>query len=100
MQSDVTASSVVHDNDMLPLVRVGGEPSQRSDGGVTSSVKRIMHNISFGDRIRHNIHFVDRERHNIDFVDEKKKEIDFVQRNKHTIDFVYLFKNIQTVIRL
>lgn len=47
------------------------------------------------------IHFVDRVRHNIDFVDEKKKqEIDFVHRNKHTIDFVYLFKNIQTVIRL
>lgn len=70
MQSDVTASSVVHDNDMLPLVRVGGEPIQRSDGGVTSSVKRIMHNISFGDRIRH---FVDRVRHNIALVDEKKR---------------------------
>lgn len=50
MQNDVTASSVVHDNDMLPLVRVGGEPIQRSDGGVTSSVNKIMNDIDFVDQ--------------------------------------------------
>lgn len=51
VQSDVTASSDVHDNVMLPLVRVGGVPFQRSAGGVTSSVNRIMHYIDLGDRI-------------------------------------------------
>lgn len=59
VQSDVTASSDVHDNVMLPLVRVGGVPFQRSAGGVTSSVNRIMHYIDLGDRIWHNVHFLD-----------------------------------------
>lgn len=41
VQSDVTASSVVQDNMMLPLVWDGVKPTHWSDGGVTSSVIRI-----------------------------------------------------------
>lgn len=44
VQSDVTASSVVHDKMILPLVWDGVEPTHWSDGGVTSSVNRIKMN--------------------------------------------------------
>ena len=52
LHTDVTASSVVHDNATLPIVCVGSCPTHLREGGVTSStgteipqVKRMKYDL-------------------------------------------------------